>query len=107
MCSSAGTLGQGSAHGALLGVGGEGASLDNELSSLSCLNDAKCDVFNVDNALVKSIATIISTVAGAPNDKRWGRNGQGGGGGGAGMDKAVRNETEGELRQEGGKNIIC
>ena len=62
-------------------MGGEGASLDNELSSLSCLNDAKCDVFNADDALVKSIAAIISAVAGAPDNERWGGNGQGGWGG--------------------------
>ncbi len=64
MCTSAGTLGRGSAHGALLGVGGEGTCLDNKLSSLSCLNDAECNVFNVDNALVKSIPAIISAAAG-------------------------------------------
>ena len=62
VCVSAGTLGQGSAHGALR-VGGEGACLNDELSSLSCLNDAECDVFNVDDALVESIAAIISAVA--------------------------------------------
>ena len=53
------------AHGALLEVGGEGACLNDELSSESCLNNAKCNVCNVDDALVESIAAIISAVAGA------------------------------------------
>ena len=74
--------------------------------SLSCLNDVKCNIFNVNDALVKSIAAIISAVTGTPEDEHWRGNGQGGGGGNAGMDKAVRNETEGELQKEGGKNII-
>ena len=62
------------AHGVLLGVGGEGACLDDKLSSLLCLNDAECDVFNIDDALVESITAIISAVTGAPDDERWGGN---------------------------------
>ena len=58
----------------LLGVGGEGACLNDELSSLSCLNDAECDVFNINDALVESITAIISAVTGAPDDERWGGN---------------------------------
>jgi hypothetical protein len=51
-------------------VVGKGACLDNKLSSLSCLNDAKCDIFNVDNTLIESIAAIISAVAGATTPGR-------------------------------------
>jgi len=80
VCASAGTLGRRLAHGVLQGVEGEGACLDDELSSLSCLNDVECDIFNVDDALVESIAAIISAVAGTPDDERWGGNGRGGGG---------------------------
>ena len=46
-------------------MGGEGACLEDKLSSLSCLNDAECDVFNVDDALGESIAAIISAVTSA------------------------------------------
>jgi hypothetical protein len=52
------------------GVGGEGACLNNNASSLLSLNDAECDVFNIDKALVESIATIISVVAGATTPGR-------------------------------------
>ena len=40
------------------GGGGEGACLNDKLSSLLCLNDAECDVFNVDDALIESIAAM-------------------------------------------------
>ena len=89
MCVSAGTLGRRLAHGVLQGVEGEGACLDGKLSSLSCLNDVECDIFNVDDALVESIAAIISAVAGTPDNERWGGNERGGGEGNAGVDKAV------------------
>ena len=58
------------AHGALLGVGGEGACLDDKLSSLSCLINAECGIFNVNNTLVESIVAIISAAAGATTPGR-------------------------------------
>jgi hypothetical protein len=47
------------------GWGGKEPASTTNCPPMSCLNNAECDVFNADNALVKSIAAIISVVAGA------------------------------------------